>query len=53
MEKIVSVVFFVAWLLCGCSIESICDDWRAGLIYVVALAVTVLCAVVIGSNEEE
>ena len=53
MRQAIEAIMFMAWLLCGCSIESICDDWRAGLIYVVAFAVTVLCAVVIGSNEEE
>lgn len=52
MEKIVSVVFFVAWLLCGCSIESICDDWRAALTFVIALAVTVLAAAVITIGDD-
>lgn len=52
MGKIVSVVFFVAWLLCGCSIESICDDWRAALTFVIALAVTVLAAAVITIGDD-
>lgn len=52
MDKAVGIVFFVAWLLCGCSIESICDDWRSTLIFVVAFAVTAAAAAVLGSKED-
>jgi len=53
MGKIVSAVFFAAWLMCGCSVEKICDDWRAALIFVVAFAVTLMAAVVIGDSHDE
>lgn len=53
MGKIISVVFFAAWLMCGCSIDKVCDDWRAMLIFVVAFAVTVGAAVVIGDSYDE
>lgn len=46
MQK-AAVMFFIGWLLCGCSIESICDDWRAMLVAIIALAVVVLSAAVI------
>lgn len=53
MGKIISVVFFAAWLMCGCSVEKICDDWRAALIFVVAFAVTLMAAVVIGDGYDD
>ena len=53
MEKVISVVFFAAWLLCGCSIDKVCDDWRAMLIFVVAFAVTLMAAVVIGDGYDD
>lgn len=53
MGKIISVVFFAAWLMCGCSVEKICDDWRAVLIFVVAFAVTLMAAVVIGDGYDD
>lgn len=53
MEKIISVVFFAAWLMCGCSVEKVCDDWRAMLIFVIAFAVTLVAAVVIGDGYDD
>ena len=53
MDKVAGIVFFTAWLLCGCSVEKICDDWRAALIFVVAFAVTLMAAVVIGDSHDE
>lgn len=46
MQK-AGVIFFISWMLCGCSIDSICDDPHATLIFIAALAVVVLAAAVI------
>ena len=46
MQK-AGVMFFIGWLLCGCSIENICDDPHAALIFIVALAVVILTAVIV------
>lgn len=51
MQK-AGVMFFIGWLLCGCSIDSICDDWRAMFVAVVALIVVVLAAAVITGGDE-
>ena len=37
-------IFFVAWLVVGCSIDCICDDWRACVIFVIALIVVIATA---------
>ena len=47
MQRAAGVMFFIGWLLCGCSIENICDDQHAALIFIVALAVVILTAAVI------
>ena len=50
MDK-VGTVFFMAWLLCGCSIDSALDDWRACVVTVVALIVAIACIVVMSRRE--
>ena len=51
MQKAAGVIFFLAWLLCGCSVEKICDDWRACVIFVIALIVVIATAAAITRNE--
>ena len=46
-KGVAAIIFFFAWLLCGCSIENMCDDPHATLIFIVALAVVILTAAVI------
>lgn len=48
----ICVVFFLSWLLCGCSVESVFDDWRACVVMVVALIVCVVSAALITSNDD-
>ena len=47
MQKAAGVIFFVSWLLCGCSIDQIFDDWRACVIFVIALIVVIASAAAI------
>lgn len=53
MQRAAGVMFFIGWLLCGCSIESICDDWHATLIFISALAVVILAAAVITNGDDK
>ena len=46
-------IFFVAWLVVGCSIDCICDDWRAFVIAVVALIVAIVCAAALGGDRDD
>ena len=52
MQKAAGVIFFLAWLLCGCSVEKICDDWRACVIFVIALIVVIATAAAITRNDQ-
>ena len=47
MQNVMSVILFTAWLLCGCSVEKICDDPRARVIFVIALVVVIATAAAI------
>jgi len=47
IEKAAGVILFVAWLLCGCCVETICDDWRSCVAFVTALIVAILAAVTV------
>ena len=53
MQKTAGVIFFISWMLCGCSIENICDDQHATLIFIVALAVVILAAAVITIGDDK
>ena len=47
MGKVFGTVFFLAFVLCGCSIDSIFESPRAAVVFIIALAVTILCAAVL------
>ena len=48
MEGALMAVFFIALLLCGCSVETVFDGGAP--IAVIALLVAIACAVVLGSK---
>ena len=45
MKKAAGVIFFFAWLLCGCSIDQVFDDWRACVIFIIAL-ITAIASII-------
>ena len=47
-QKAVMTVFFLAMLLCGCSVETVFDGGAP--VAVIALLVAIACAVVLGSK---
>ena len=47
-QKAVMTVFFIAMLLCGCSVETVFDGGAS--VAVIALLVAIACAVVLGSK---
>ena len=52
MKKLAGVLFFMSWLLCGCSIESIFESPRKSAVFIVALIITILCAAVITIGDD-
>ena len=51
MERALMIVFFIAMLLCGCSVETVFDGGAP--VAVIALLVAIACAVVLGSKGGE
>ena len=52
MRKAIETICFMAWLLCACSIDQVCDDWRACVIFVIALIVVIATAAAITRNDQ-
>ena len=50
MQKTVGIICMIAWLLCGCTIDSVCDDIRAMVIFIIALITVCTCAAVLGHD---
>ena len=46
MQKVIMVIFFAAWLLCGCSVESFFDGGAP--VTILAALVAIACALVLG-----
>ena len=44
-------VFFMAWLLCGCSADNMLDDPRAGIVALISMIVAVACAISMGQRD--
>lgn len=52
MKKVAGILFFISWLLCGCSIESIFESPKNSVVFIVALIITVLCAAIITIGDD-
>ena len=50
MQRLVGIIFVVAWLLCGCTVETLLDGGAP--IFLIALIVAAACAYVLGGNEK-
>ena len=51
MGKVIPYIFFAAWLLCGCSIESMFESPACSAVTILALIVAVACAAVMGHRD--
>lgn len=47
-QKAVMTVFFVAMMLCGCSVETVFDGGAP--VAIIALLIAIVCAVMLGSK---
>lgn len=53
LHKVAGILFFISWLLCGCSIDQALDDWRAAVVAVITLITAVLSAAVLGWRDDK
>ena len=49
MKKIIPYIFFISWILCGCSIESFFDGGAP--VAILAVLVAIACAYVLGHKD--
>ena len=52
MQKVAGIIFFLSFVLCGCSIDSIFESPKNSAVFIIALAVTVLAAAVITIGDD-
>ena len=52
MKKVAGILFFLSWLLCGCSVESIFESPKKSVVFAAALIITVLAAAVITIGDD-
>lgn len=53
MKKVLEILFVVSFFLTGCGVDSIFQSGEALFTWIVAAAVTVLCAIAIGGYQDE
>ena len=44
MKDKLPYLFFMAWILCGCSADTMPDDWRAAAVVVLSLIAIIVIA---------
>ena len=49
MQRMVGIVFILAWLLCGCSIDTFFDGGAP--VFLVSLLVVIICAMVLSGDK--
>ena len=47
------ILFFVSWILCGCCIDGMLDDWRVGIVAAVTLIIITGCALALDRGRAE
>lgn len=52
-KGVAAIIFFFAWLICGCGVETMLDSPASGAATLVALIVVIVCANVITRNDDK
>ena len=52
-KGVAAIIFFFAWLICGCGVETMLDSPASGAVTLVALIVVIVCANVITRNDDK
>ena len=52
-KGVAAIIFFFAWLICGCAVETMLDSPASGAITLVALIVVIVCANVLTRNDDK
>ena len=52
-KGVAAIIFFFAWLICGCGVETMLDSPASRAVTLVALIVVIVCANVITRNDDK
>lgn len=52
MQKVAGIIFFLSFVLCGCSIDSIFESPKKSAVFAVALIVVIATAAAITRNDQ-
>ena len=51
MKKVLGVIFFASWFICGCSVETIFESPKSAVVAIVTAGVAILAAYMMGKGE--
>ena len=52
-KEVAAIIFFFAWLICGCGVETMLDSPASGAITLIAVIVLIACAKVLTRNDDK
>lgn len=52
-KGVAAILFFFAWLLCGCGVETMLDSPASGAVTLIAVVVLIACANVLTRNDDK
>ena len=52
-EGVAAIIFFFAWLICGCGVETMLDHPASGAVTLIAVIVLIACANVLTRNDDK
>ena len=52
-KGVAAIIFFFAWLICGCGTETMLDNPASGAVTLIAVVVLIACAKVLTRNDDK
>ena len=52
-KEVAAIIFFFAWLICGCGAETMLDSPESGAVTLIAVVVLIACAKVLTRNDDK
>ena len=52
-KRVAAIIFFFAWLICGCEVETMLDSPESRAVTLIALIVLIACANVLTRNDDK
>ena len=52
-KGVAAIIFFFAWLICGCGVETMLDSPASGAVTLIAVVALIACAKVLTRNDDK